>query len=122
MQLPHVIMLNILYWWLVLRLHRPFYRVTTNRNAPPINASRPFGDLSDMLCDRAACKITLLVEFYNRWHGLRFFPRNMVQVIFSAGALLVQQQAILSRDASAAQQTNNHNAILECISALHTIA
>ncbi|KAG8738587.1 hypothetical protein FRC12_016696, partial [Ceratobasidium sp. 428] len=119
--LPHVIMLNILYWWLVLRLHKPYYRRASNRNASSTNVLRPFGDLSDTLCDRAARSIMLLVGLYSRWHGSRFFPRNMIQAVFSAGSMLVQWQASLT-EAETARQTSNPGLIFECISTLRAIA
>ncbi|KAG8697599.1 hypothetical protein FRC08_006419 [Ceratobasidium sp. 394] len=137
--LPHIITVNISYWWLVLRLHQPFYRVLPDRHAPPVNASRPFGDLSDVLCDRAAHKIIFLVDLYNRWHGLRFFPRNMIQVghvkytirstaiddqsilqvIFAAGTIFFKQQVAVP---DGGQYSETRAAIQGCIATLRTIA
>ncbi|QRV75257.1 nitrogen assimilation transcription factor nirA [Ceratobasidium sp. AG-Ba] len=113
--LPHVIMLNVSYWWLVLRLHEPYYRPAPNANTPLVNTLRPFGDLSDTFCDRAASRIVFLVNLYDQLHGLRFFPRCMIQAIQAAGAVFIRQQA------AAAVQNHNQDGIHKCIASLRTI-
>ncbi|KAG8695911.1 hypothetical protein FRC08_007473 [Ceratobasidium sp. 394] len=77
---PHTIITNMAYWWLVLQRHSASYQQPMKGNLLPINDSRPFGETSKALCDRAAQEIMLLVDLYKRWHGLQFFPRNMVHV------------------------------------------
>ncbi|QRV89949.1 Fungal specific transcription factor domain [Ceratobasidium sp. AG-Ba] len=113
---PHIIMLNVAYWRLVLLLHQPYYRLAPDRNAPPVSTTRPFGDLSDVLCDRAADKIMHLVDLHDQWHGLRFFPRNMIQVIQAVGILRLRQLAF------AAEPSESQGAFFECITTLRTIS
>ena len=79
---PHVITLNITYWWLLMLLHRPFY-ARTQRSASNASSEAPppsFTDLSVKFCDRATTKIVQLITLFDQSHSLRMFPLNMVQV------------------------------------------
>ncbi|KAJ1308056.1 hypothetical protein OPQ81_002123 [Rhizoctonia solani] len=98
--LPHVIVLNIAYWWLLLLLHRPFYARTV-RSASNASTDTPssFTDLSVKICDRATVKIVHLVMLFDRCYGMKYFPLSMLQVIFIAGATLLVQSATLSESA-----------------------
>ncbi|QRW18424.1 Fungal specific transcription factor domain [Rhizoctonia solani] len=98
--LPHVIVLNIAYWWLLLLLHRPFY-ARTARSASNASTEIPssFTDLSVKICDRATVKIVHLVMLFDKCYGMRYFPLSMLQVIFMAGATLLVQSASLSETA-----------------------
>ncbi|KAG9099210.1 hypothetical protein FS749_001822 [Ceratobasidium sp. UAMH 11750] len=71
-----------------------------------------------MLCDQAASKITLLMEFYSRSYGLRFYPRQMVQVVFAAGSLLLLKW---HRESVVLQCTDARDGVLKCITDLRTI-
>ncbi|KAG9096748.1 hypothetical protein FRC06_008352, partial [Ceratobasidium sp. 370] len=73
--LPHVIILNICYWWTLMYLHRPFYQRGGHTN----HDSRLFTDLSIKMCDRAAHKIVQLIRIFEQAHSLQYFPRNMLQ-------------------------------------------
>lgn len=73
--LPHIIVLHIWYWSLLIYLHQPFYTL-----AQSTSTRLPVGDLSVKMCDRASHKIVQLVGMYDVHYGLRFFPRNMIEV------------------------------------------
>ncbi|QRV93351.1 nitrogen assimilation transcription factor nit-4 [Ceratobasidium sp. AG-Ba] len=114
---PHVVVLNIAYWWIVLRFHQPFYWSEAKKGE-----CRPFDDLSNTLCDGAAREIMVLVELYRRWHGLRLFPCNMVQIyqaIYDAGVLFLEQVTSRSTDPGSNPKTTGD--ISECMIALHEI-
>ncbi|QRV75256.1 Fungal specific transcription factor domain [Ceratobasidium sp. AG-Ba] len=132
---PHIIMINMAYWWFVLLLHQPYYRLAPDRNAPPVSTTRPFGDLSDVLCDRAAEKIMHLVDLYGQWHGLRFFPRNMIQVVYASPHITRRTERYdttqvikavgilrLRQLAFAPEPSGSREASLKCITALRTIS
>lgn len=72
-------MLNISYWWLLMELHKPFSELLRS-NAPPEHANLPLIGLSVELCDRAASKITQLINLFNACYNLRSYPRNMIPV------------------------------------------
>ncbi|KAG9095507.1 hypothetical protein FS749_010315 [Ceratobasidium sp. UAMH 11750] len=76
--LPHVIVLNICYWWTLMHLHRPLYQ-RGQTSGPTSHDSRLFADLSIKMCDRAAYKIVQLIRTFEQAHGLRYYPRNMFQ-------------------------------------------
>ncbi|KAG8697914.1 hypothetical protein FRC08_006241 [Ceratobasidium sp. 394] len=119
---PHTIITNMAYWWLVLQLHSVSYQRPTEENLLPTNDSRPFGEMSEALCDRAAQEIMLLVDLYKRWHGLQFFPRNMVQVIFVAGVLFLKRLAANGPEGAAVHHPDPQGAVLECVAALRAMA
>ncbi|KDN47830.1 hypothetical protein RSAG8_03250, partial [Rhizoctonia solani AG-8 WAC10335] len=98
--LPHIIVLNIAYWWLLLLLHRPFYARTV-RSASNASTDIPssFTDLSVKICDRATVKIVQYVMLFDKYYGMKYFPLGMLQVIFMAGATLLVQSATLSESA-----------------------
>ncbi|CAE6437271.1 unnamed protein product [Rhizoctonia solani] len=120
--LPHVIVLNITYWWLLLLLHRPFYARTT-RSASNASTEIPssFTDLSVKICDRATLKIVHYVMLFDKYHGMRYFPLGMLQVIFMAGATLLVQSATLSESA-VKKRADAHEGARKCIYALQAAA
>ena len=121
--LPHIITLNLAYWWLLLLLHRPFY-ARTQRSASNASTEAPptsFTELSVKLCDRAANKIVTLVMLFERSYGLKYFPLGMLQVIFIAGATLLVQSATLS-DSAVKKRADAHDATRKCIRALQVAA
>ncbi|KAG8704504.1 hypothetical protein FRC09_003487, partial [Ceratobasidium sp. 395] len=118
---PHVIVLNIAYWWLLMLLHRPFY-ARVQRPASHASAEQPptsFTDLSVKFCDRAATKIVQLVTLFDQCHGLKYFPLNMLQVIFMTGATLLVQAATLS-GLAVKKRMEAHDGTRKCIYALRT--
>ncbi|KAG8711795.1 hypothetical protein FRC08_015421 [Ceratobasidium sp. 394] len=117
--LPHIIVLNIAYWWLLMLLHRPFY-ARTQRAASHASAEQPpasFTDLSVKFCDRAATKIVQLVTLFDQCHGLKFFPLNMLQSIFMTGATFLVQAATLS-GLAVKKRMDAHDGTRKCIYAL----
>ncbi|KAF8704692.1 Fungal specific transcription factor domain, partial [Rhizoctonia solani] len=120
--LPHVIVLNIAYWWLLLLLHRPFY-ARTARSASNASTEIPssFTDLSVKICDRATVKIVHLVMLFDKCYGMRYFPLSMLQVIFMAGATLLVQSASLSETA-VKKRADAHEGTRKCVYALQAAA
>ncbi|CAE6335274.1 unnamed protein product [Rhizoctonia solani] len=120
--LPHVIILNIAYWWLLLLLHRPFYARTV-RSASNASTEIPssFTDLSVKICDRATVKIVHLVMLFERCHGMRYFPLSMLQVVFMTGATLLVQSATLSESA-VKKRADAHEGTRKCVYALQAAA
>ncbi|KAG8767435.1 hypothetical protein FRC12_006261 [Ceratobasidium sp. 428] len=119
--IPHVIVLNIAYWWLLMLLHRPFY-ARVQRPASHASAEQPptsFTDLSVKFCDRAATKIVQLVTLFDQCHGLKYFPLSMLQVIFMTGATLLVQSATLS-GLAVKKRMEAHDGTRKCIYALRT--
>ncbi|KAG8755715.1 hypothetical protein FRC12_010790 [Ceratobasidium sp. 428] len=116
--LPHVIMLHICYWWLLIILHQPpIQNVSTEVEAklPSIEG------LSTKIRDRAGHKIVQLLKMFDRQHGLRFFPRNMIEAICACGTALLWEYT----STSAAAQKKRSNAIDgvgACVTALRTIS
>ncbi|CAE6479906.1 unnamed protein product [Rhizoctonia solani] len=45
------------------------------------------------IVDRAAHKIVQLLQMFEEQHGMRFFPRNMVHVIYECGVVLLKEAA-----------------------------
>ncbi|QRV89881.1 Fungal specific transcription factor domain [Ceratobasidium sp. AG-Ba] len=116
---PHVIVLNIAYWWLLMLLHRPFY-ARTQRPASHASTEQPptsFMDLSVKFCDRAATKIVQLITLFDQSHGMKYYPLNMLQAIFMAGTTLLVQAATLS-GLAVKKRMDAHEATRKCIYAL----
>ncbi|OBZ70244.1 Nitrogen assimilation transcription factor nit-4 [Grifola frondosa] len=80
--LPHRLMLHLVYWWLFLLLHRPFYRRSKSSSAGQ--------DIDHVkLCNRASDNIMLLLGIWQEKYSLRYLPITLVQVIFCAGTSFV---------------------------------
>jgi len=119
---PHVITMNITYWWLLMLLHRPFY-ARTQRSASNASSETPpssFTDLSVKFCDRATTKIVQLISLFDQCHSLRQFPLNMLQVFFITGATLLVQSATLS-GLAVKKRAEAYEAARKCIRALHVV-
>ncbi|KAG8696341.1 hypothetical protein FRC09_008570, partial [Ceratobasidium sp. 395] len=81
--LPHMIALHIVYWRLILLLHQTQYpKAPANAGYPPQDPTQaqkmPIADLSIKMCDRAVHKIVQLVKMFDDRHGLKFFPRSLI--------------------------------------------
>jgi len=85
--LPHRIMLHLAYWWLIILLHRPFYRRAhlAYRGEHGIDHVK--------LCTRATDNIMELLSTWRTLYTLRYIPITLVQVIFSAGTIFVLSAA-----------------------------
>ncbi|CCO37356.1 hypothetical protein BN14_11511 [Rhizoctonia solani AG-1 IB] len=53
----------------------------------------PIHDLSIKMVDRATHKIVQLLQIFEEQHGMRFFPRNMIYVIYECGLALLKEAA-----------------------------
>ncbi|KAG8711088.1 hypothetical protein FRC09_020776 [Ceratobasidium sp. 395] len=118
--LPHVIILNICYWWTLIYLYRPFYPQGQTAGQSTRD-SRLFADLSIKMCDRAAHKIVQLIRIFRQSHSLQYFPRNMLQVITACGTTLLLQEATVSESALKKRSVAQEGVDV-CTSALREIA
>lgn len=84
--LPHILMMHLSHAWLVILLHRPFYR--------PLNNLPGSGELTAVAtraasavkqCDRAASHVIQMLQIWHRIHDLRYSPPTALQVCFIAG-------------------------------------
>ncbi|KAF8714536.1 nitrogen assimilation transcription factor, partial [Rhizoctonia solani] len=103
--IPHVIALNICYWFLLVCLHQPLYDrpklSAENYERPPITSDNPghgaiggpIHDLSTKMVERATHKIVQLLQLFDEQHGMKFFPRNMVHVIYECGIVFLKEAA-----------------------------
>ncbi|KAG9125277.1 hypothetical protein FRC07_008267 [Ceratobasidium sp. 392] len=112
-------MVNICYWWSLMYLYRPFYQ--PDQTPGQINHDSRFTDLSIKMCDRAAHKIVQLIRIFEQSHGLRYFPRNMLQTIVACGTTLLLQGATVSESATKKRSTAQEG-VNSCIRALREIA
>ncbi|KAF8754765.1 nitrogen assimilation transcription factor [Rhizoctonia solani] len=53
----------------------------------------PIHDLSTKMVERATHKIVQLLQLFDEQHGMKFFPRNMVHVIYECGIVLLKEAA-----------------------------
>ncbi|KAH9939365.1 uncharacterized protein BXZ73DRAFT_89034 [Epithele typhae] len=80
--LPHRLMVHLVYWWLLLLLHRPFYRRTKSGGSGL--------DIDHVkLCNRAGDNIMLLLGIWNERYSLRYIPITLMQVVYCAGTSFV---------------------------------
>ncbi|CAE6426189.1 unnamed protein product [Rhizoctonia solani] len=128
--LPHIITLHICYWFLLVCLHKPFYNrdavADDNRAKAPSGTSEasgqgggvdPIHDLSMKMVDRATHKIVQLLQMFEEQHGMRFFPRNMLHVIYECGLALLKE-AVTVPFAAAKKRANALEAGNMCLRAL----
>ncbi|WVR06185.1 hypothetical protein IAU60_003215 [Kwoniella sp. DSM 27419] len=88
--LPHILMLHLTHAWLVILLHRPFYRPLSGLPAgssgsgtvPPGSSTAAWAVKQ---CDRAALHVIMLLQTWHRLHNLRFCPPTAIQCCFIAG-------------------------------------
>ncbi|KAH8092517.1 hypothetical protein BXZ70DRAFT_1010830 [Cristinia sonorae] len=112
--LPHRMTLHLTYWWLLILLHRPFYR-------------RQRGGAMDIdhvkLTNRAAENVMLIASNWHSNYSIRFSPITIVQIIFSAGTVFVLSalQAISGPRLGRVTLTTSLNQIQQCIDYLAVI-
>lgn len=116
--LPHVIVLHVCYWWIIIRLHQPFYH---KAQEPEQDPRMPITDLSIKMCDRAAHKIVQLINMFNEHYGIRFFPRSMLKAIFTAGMALLQESAAAPA-AAVKKRSYAQDNVGTCIQALNSLS
>lgn len=80
---PHQLMLHMTYYWLIILLHRPFYRRRRSFEDPDgyTDHIKP--------CDRAATEIMELAGIWRKHFSLRYVPITMIQVISAAATIFV---------------------------------
>ncbi|KAF8598936.1 hypothetical protein BDV93DRAFT_609553 [Ceratobasidium sp. AG-I] len=115
--LPHVIVLHVCYWWLIITLHHSFYQKT---HAPEQDPRLSITDLSVKMCDRAAHKIVQLINMFNERHGIRYFPRSMLKAIFTAGLALLRESAS-APSAAAKKRAYAQENTRTCVHMLHIL-
>ncbi|KAH7338367.1 hypothetical protein B0J17DRAFT_421283 [Rhizoctonia solani] len=69
------------------------------------------------MVDRATHKIVQLLQMFEEQHGMRFFPRNMLHVIYECGLALLKEAATLPF-AAAKKRANALEAGNMCLRAL----
>ncbi|THH29803.1 hypothetical protein EUX98_g4390 [Antrodiella citrinella] len=112
--LPHRMTLHLTYWWLLILLHRPFYR-RHRSGAMDIDHVK--------LTNRAAENVMLIASNWHTNYPLRFSPITIVQIIFSAGTVFVLSalQAISGPRLGRVTLTTSLNQIQQCIDYLDVI-
>ncbi|KAG9119257.1 hypothetical protein FRC07_005792 [Ceratobasidium sp. 392] len=124
--LPHLILLHICYWSLLILLHQSQYPdepgsgKAQDKTIPSSAARMPITDLSIKMCDRAAHKIVQLVKMYDEQHGLKFFPRNAIEAICTCGSALIREYALAPPTANKKRATAV-SGVMTCVSALRAM-
>ncbi|CAE6460160.1 unnamed protein product [Rhizoctonia solani] len=116
--LPHVIVINITYWWLRILLHRPFSFRTQSMfgdSGKPVPTNATY--FSFHTCEEAAKSIVQLITIFDHTYGSQFFPLSMLQTIFVAGAILITKHATLP-SSSSKPRTDACEMVQECIRVL----
>ncbi|KAG8730501.1 hypothetical protein FRC12_020234 [Ceratobasidium sp. 428] len=72
------------------------------------------------MCDRAVHKIMQLIRMFDDQHGLRFFPRNMIEAVCACGAGLLREYTAAPPGAHK-KRANAVGGLNTCIDALRTI-
>ncbi|WWC62347.1 uncharacterized protein I303_104943 [Kwoniella dejecticola CBS 10117] len=88
--LPHILMMHLSHAWLVILLHRPFYRplapLPNGANSDSAAASgTSTAAWAVKQCDKAALQVIGLLQTWHRFHNLRFCPPTAIQCCFIAG-------------------------------------
>ncbi|KAG8729522.1 hypothetical protein FRC12_020911 [Ceratobasidium sp. 428] len=124
--LPHIISLHIVYWRFILLLHQTQYpKAPVNTGYPPQDPTQaqkmPIADLSIKMCDRAVHKIVQLVKMFDDRHGLKFFPRSLVETVFACGVGLLREYTASPYGANKKRGTAL-DGVTACIGSLRTIS
>nr|XP_019045924.1 hypothetical protein I302_06315 [Kwoniella bestiolae CBS 10118]OCF24854.1 hypothetical protein I302_06315 [Kwoniella bestiolae CBS 10118] len=122
--LPHILMLHLSHAWLVILLHRPFYRPlaplpngSNSDNATPPGTSTAAWAVKQ--CDRAALHVITLLTTWHRFHNLRFCPPTAIQCCFIAGTTHLLS---LASAQSPKKQIESLNRAQECIKLMKLMA
>ncbi|WWC70565.1 uncharacterized protein I206_104516 [Kwoniella pini CBS 10737] len=88
--LPHILMMHLSHAWLVILLHRPFYRplapLPNGANSDSAAASgTSTAAWAVKQCDKAALHMIGLLQTWHRFHNLRYCPPTAIQCCFIAG-------------------------------------
>ncbi|KAH8110080.1 hypothetical protein DFH11DRAFT_830218 [Phellopilus nigrolimitatus] len=115
--LPHKLMTHAAFWWLLILLHRPFYR---RRRAKSVDSS-----LSIARCNNAAREILGILRLWRRIYGtVRYAPITLVQTIFASGTIYILQamQASLGRRPATQSQASALDNVQELVDLLRECA
>ncbi|KLO06178.1 hypothetical protein SCHPADRAFT_946303 [Schizopora paradoxa] len=111
--LPHKLMMHLAYWWLLILLHRPFYR---RRGIAAMDLT-----FSVNRCDLAAREILSLLRLWKKIYGtIRFTPITMIQIAFASGTIYIMAaiQAGTGRRPATAKQADALDRVKEMIDLL----
>ncbi|QRV93001.1 Fungal specific transcription factor domain [Ceratobasidium sp. AG-Ba] len=124
--LPHVIILHIYYWSLLLMLHQPLYQPSRERSKDLQSTEDrvervPIADLSVKMCDRASHKVVQLLAMFRDQHGLQYFPPNMIWAIRTCVNALLREHASASETANK-KRYNAKNGVSACLGTLRFLS
>ncbi|KAH9989703.1 hypothetical protein BJV74DRAFT_837982 [Russula compacta] len=80
---PQVLMLHLTYHWLIILLHRPFYRRSRGYEDPDGHTDHI------KRCNKAAAEIMELAGIWSKYFSLRYVPITMIQVLSAAATIFV---------------------------------
>ncbi|KAI0069306.1 hypothetical protein BV25DRAFT_1910990 [Artomyces pyxidatus] len=81
--MPHQLMLHMTYDWLVIVLHRPFYRRRSTSGKDGAD------EIHIQSCNDAAMDIMDLAGSWRTLYTLRYVPIAFIQVVFAAGTIFI---------------------------------
>ncbi|KAK8847702.1 hypothetical protein IAR55_005561 [Kwoniella newhampshirensis] len=122
--LPHILMLHLSHAWLVILLHRPFYRPLAGLPASAshssvVNAQNSTAAWAVKQCDKAAVQVITLLQTWHRLHDLRFTPPTALQCCFIAGTTHLLSMA---SSRTPKKQAEALGRVQECIRLMRLIA
>ncbi|BGP19681.1 hypothetical protein JCM10213v2_007777 [Rhodosporidiobolus nylandii] len=113
---PHIIMLNCMYHFVVILLHRPYYT-----RLPNIDANSTINDIAVQRCNAAATRLVSLFELYQRCPGLRYAPIAATQIAFAAGSTHLLALVNAESAAHAKKAADARVAATACVHALRAM-
>ncbi|QRV78207.1 Fungal specific transcription factor domain [Ceratobasidium sp. AG-Ba] len=124
--LPHVIILHVCYWSLLLILHQPLYQpsrgMSKDSKSTEDRVERvPITDLSVKMCNRASHKVVQLLAMFGNRHGPQYFPPNMIWTIRTCANALLREHASASETANK-KRYNAENGVSVCLSTLRFLS
>jgi hypothetical protein len=88
---PHKLMLHMIYWWLFILLHRPFFhRDIDHVNVGNISFNLIAGNLYNLASLSYVVVLQTILWSYSIWRALyklRYCPVTLIQIAFSAGTV-----------------------------------
>ncbi|KZT68249.1 hypothetical protein DAEQUDRAFT_728053 [Daedalea quercina L-15889] len=101
---PHVLVLHIQFWSMILLLHRPFIPKCLRSKSPPLpgSAEDPVPWKSFDFCQSAASHISAFSALYHRHYDIRWATPLISTTLQSAGIMHVVALRLRSDDAQAA--------------------
>ncbi|ORY32910.1 fungal-specific transcription factor domain-domain-containing protein [Naematelia encephala] len=121
--LTHILMLHLSHAWLVILLHRPFYRplagLPASASSGTSNTQSSTAAWAVKQCDKAAVHVITLLQTWHRLHDLRFTPPTALQCCFIAGTTHLLSM-VSSRTPK--KQAEALSRVQECIRLLKLIA